>query len=81
MAAKQAERDKLQQEVKDLATQRQQFMEAEAKKAKSQTLEGAIMDSVREQAGKRGIEYAPGGPALYPHRCRLSCFLSGRTAL
>jgi hypothetical protein len=64
VAAKQAERDKIQQEIKDLAAKRQQFMEAEAKKAKSQTLEGAIMDSVREQAGKRGIEYAPGGPAL-----------------
>ena len=64
MAAKQAERDKLQQEIKDLAAKGQKFMEEEAKKAKSQTLEGAIMDSVRDQAGKRGIEYAPGGPAL-----------------
>ena len=64
VAAKQAEREKLQTEIKDLAAKRQKFMEDEAKKAKSQTLEGAIMDSVREQAGKRGIEYAPGGPAL-----------------
>jgi Mg-chelatase subunit ChlD len=64
VAAKQAEREKIQKEITDLAAKRQAFMEEQAKKAKSQTLEGAIMDSVRDQAGKRGIEYGTGGPAL-----------------
>jgi Mg-chelatase subunit ChlD len=60
-----AERQKLQQEVKDLAAKRQAFMEEAAKKSVGQTLDGAIFDSVREQANRQGIEYAPTtGPAL-----------------
>ena len=65
VAQKLAERQKLQDQVKDLAAKRQKFMEEEAKKSAGKpSLDQGIFDSIKEQAGKRGIQYNQGGPAL-----------------
>ncbi len=62
--AKQVEREKVRAQIRDLADKRQQHLEAEAKKAAGKaTLDQGIFDCIREQAGRRGIEYE-GGPAL-----------------
>ena len=63
---KAAERETLQAEIRKLADQRQKFREAELAKEKvaRPELDLKLYDSIREQAGKKGIEYDAPAPAF-----------------
>ncbi|MEH6826008.1 MAG: vWA domain-containing protein [Motiliproteus sp.] len=59
-------RQKLQQEIKDLARQRKSYLDQQVNKLEGadDSLDYRIFGAVREQAGKRGISYETKTPAL-----------------
>jgi len=60
-----AKRKKLQAQIKAIAAKRQAHIEEQARKSKlkgKQSLDFAVFECIKEQAGKKGIEYK-GGPA------------------
>ena len=63
IAAKAAEREKLQREIRELSEKRQRFLADEAKKQNKKPLESHLFDCIKEQAGRRGLSYG-GGPDL-----------------
>jgi Mg-chelatase subunit ChlD len=63
LAAKAAEREKLQKEIRELSEKRQRHLADEAKKQGKKPLESHLFDCIKEQGGRRGLSYG-GGPDL-----------------
>ncbi len=66
VAEKSEQREEIQAKINTLAKQRQEYIEEQARKSRlggKDTLDSAIFESIKEQAGKKGIQFE-GGPQL-----------------